>query len=159
MVVSDLVQECGGDVCAAATRLVAGGASIDWVLVGDEPAPGCLEEIGAGAGPPRAIAQQPRQTPANFNVTPRNAMLAGGETAARARQYGVADGIQITVSSGLAFVGVDLVPPASFGPVALQPGVRHRLRIVDFPTASPPAREWQIDPIGNVAAPPPERDE
>lgn len=153
VVVSDLAPDCGGDLCAAAARLVSGGASLDWVLVGDAPAPSCLDTIGAGPGPPGPIAQQPYAAPANISVTPRNAMLAGGEEALRARQYGVADGIPITVPAGLAFVGVDLVPPASFGPVALEPGRRHRLRVVDFPAASPPAREWQIDSLGSVAAP------
>lgn len=153
VVVSDLSQDCGGNLCVAARRLVAGGASFDWVLIGDGPAPGCLAALAPPAGPPRAIAAQPRPMPPRFSVTPRDAMIAGGAIAAQARVEGVADGTPIVVPSGLAFVGVDLAPPASFGPVALQPETQHRLRVVDFPSASPPAREWQIDALDERAAP------
>lgn len=157
VVFSDLSPDCGGDLCAEAARLVAAGASFDWVVIGDEPVPACLEAIAADTGPPRPLASQALPTPPRFVVTPRNAMLSGGEVAARARVEGVADGTAIPVPSGLAFVGVDLLPPATFGPVAIEAGRSYRLRVVEFPSASPPAREWQIDPVvtGPVAAPAP----
>jgi len=153
VVFTDLAQDCGGDLCAATTRLVAGGASFDWVLVGDEPLPSCLEDVALDAAPPRPLAAQPLPTPPRFSVIPRDAMLVGGETAARARVEGVADGTAIGVPSGLAFVGIDLSPPANFGPVAIEAGGHYRVRVVEFPSASPPAREWQIDPVAGGPAP------
>ncbi|HVP29979.1 MAG TPA: hypothetical protein VMW35_12570 [Myxococcota bacterium] len=145
VVFSDLSSDCGEDLCAAASRLVDAGATIDWVVVGGDGLPGCLEALDGGAEPPRPIASQARSAPPRVSVTPRDAMLVGGEVAAAARVEGVGDGVAAPYPSGLAFVGIDLSPPLTVGPVAIAPDARQRLRVVDFQNASPPVREWQID--------------
>lgn len=137
VVLTDLEERCGGDLCASVKALVDGGASLDFVVLGDRPTPSCVAsaEPGAGAGgagSPGAISPAP-----TFRVLP-----AAGQPA-----DGVAGGSPVSVAAGAARVEVALDPPLQVGPLPLAPGSLVRLRVLDFPRASPPQREWVIDVV------------
>jgi hypothetical protein len=85
---------------------------------------------------------------------PSAAFVAGGVAAERAAVIGTADGTAFSVPGGEVFVRIELTPAYAIGPIVLAPGATHRLRVLDFPAASPPAREWRLD---SEAAPIPAR--
>ncbi len=160
IVISDFSTECGGDPCAAGQALADLGAEIDWVVVGARPVPSCLAAIGDD--PPQVLlsAARPVEHMVRYRVERgvRRAPEgpgAGGQgveeqvTIARGR-----GGETVTVPSGEATVVVDLQPPVVVGPLALQPGVETRIRVLDDPVADPPVREVFVDAQVTAPLPP-----
>lgn len=145
VVISDLDDTCTGDLCEAAARLVAGGATLDVVAVGSHEAPACLADVLVPSSAPTPIAVQGRLAPPRVRVVPSAAFVAGGIVAERATVNGTADGTPFSVPGGEVFVRIELTPAFAIGPIVLAPGATHRLRVLDFPAASPPAREWRLD--------------
>jgi hypothetical protein len=94
---------------------------------------------------PTPIALQGRLAPPRVRVVPAAAFVAGGIVAERAAVIGTADGTPFSAPGGEVFVRIELTPPQSIGPIMLAPGATHRLRVLDFPAASPPVREWHLD--------------
>ena len=133
---TDLADDCGGDLCAAASAVVAAGASLDLVVLGDRPTPSCVESAG-GAAPAGPVAERPAG-PVRFDVTP-----ASGSAVA-----GVAGAPPVAVPAGPVRIVVALTPPFELGPVTLGPGAVARVRVLDFPAASPPIREWSFELLG-----------
>lgn len=137
VVLSDLGDECGGDLCATVADVVAGGGRVDFVLFGGREAPACLEEVEPAwrsAAPP----------PPAFRVVADE----GGATLATGR----ADGAPRAAPPGLVWLEVDLVPPLRAGPVRLATGATTRLRVLDFPALDPPVREWAWETDGGHPA-------
>jgi hypothetical protein len=44
---------------------------------------------------------------------------------------------------------IALTPPLEVGPITLAPGGVVRVRVLDFPAASPPVREWSLEVVGD----------
>jgi hypothetical protein len=137
VVVSDLEEACGGDLCQALGALVAAGASADLVVLGEAPTPACLERFDA-IGSWRAVAGA--EVAPGFRV---QAAEPGAEARTLAR--GAANGPALEVAAGAVEIEVDLEPPLRAGPLSLAPGERARLRILDFPALEPPVREWRVE--------------
>lgn len=150
VVVTDLASECGGDLCAAAQAVVDAGASLEMLVAGDAETPACVALVAAPDGAPAPLAAAPALTAPRFRVVP----LAKGRGATGAPRSGVAGEGAVSAPPGLARIEVDLAPPLVLPEVALVPNARHRLRIVDFPSASPPVREWRLEPAAPDAATP-----
>lgn len=138
--ISDLGDECGGDLCTAAAAVVAAGGRLEVVVLGDAAEPACLADLSP-PGEPRAAAAAAPEPPAfrvqaHYVGSPRR-----GPTLAR----GTADGRPVRVPAGPVLVVVELNPPAYVGPMELAEGTRTRIRMLDFPTLRPPVREWRWD--------------
>jgi hypothetical protein len=138
--ISDLAPECGGDPCEAARALVATGATLELVAIGEAPAPECIAALAAPASPPAAFADVVPLTAPRFRATPARPGARPG-----APVEGVAGGEAIELPAGVARVDVALEPPLVVPELALVGGALHRLRILDFPSASPPVREWTLE--------------
>lgn len=151
VVASDLDAACLGDVCAATARAVSGGASIDWMLFGGAPVPECLTVASVPAEAPTPLALQGRIAPPRVVVVPKDAFVAGGARAQAASITGSADGIAFDAPPGEVFVQVELSPRLVIGPVILPPGGAARIEVLEFPAASPPTREWRVDPAHDPA--------
>jgi len=150
VVVTDLADDCGGDLCAASQALVDAGASLELLVVGDAETPICVAAAAAPAGPPAPLASAPILSAPRFRVIP----LARRPSGVTVPRSGVAGQGPVSAPAGLARIEVDLVPPLVIPEVALAPDARQRLRIVDFPSASPPVREWRLEPAtGGAGAP------
>lgn len=137
IVFSDLEDDCQGDLCAATSSVLASGASLDIVVLGDHPTPACFES--ASAHPPVVSPAASIPDRIRFAVTPE--IGSGAE--------GIAGAPAIAVPAGSVRIVVDLAPPLEIGPVTLAPGALARLRIVDFPAATPPVREWSLELVGS----------
>lgn len=130
---SDLSRDCGGDLCAAAARLVGAGVRLDVVAIGDRPVPACLAQPGGLAEsvpPPRAAAQ-----PLKFRVEvsdPEPMVVGCSETG----------GLPVAAPKGPGTVVVELDPPLRVD-ARFQPGGRQVLQVLDFPLLDPPARRWR----------------
>ena len=144
VVLTDLDDSCGGDLCAAAESVVEAGARLELVLFGDAAAPVCLSELHAASEP--HAASLPAPAPIAFRVqdhrvtrVTRGAVLARGRT----------DGRPLEVPGGPALLVVEMDPPARIGPMLLAPGTRTRVRMLDFPTLRPHVREWRwnVEPL------------
>jgi hypothetical protein len=135
VVFTDLEDACGGDLCAAVSGLVNAGASLDLVVLGERPTPTCVTALNAkGTVPP---AQTP--APIRFRVVP----------AVGSPVVGVSGSTPVSVPAGSARVEVALTPPLEVGPLTLSPGGLVRVRVLDFPDASPPVREWSLEVVGD----------
>jgi hypothetical protein len=143
---SDLEDACGGDLCAAVSDVVASGASLDLVVLGDRPTPSCVSSVAAPLGAPPGFAKAAPAT--SFRVLP----VSGGTV------EGSSDGRPVSTPAGAARIVVALDPPLEVGPITLAPGALVRLRVLDFPAAVPPVREWSLEVVasrGTVAVAPP----
>jgi hypothetical protein len=126
VVLTDLGDECGGDLCEVVSDALTGGARLEFVLFGDRDVPACLEEI--------APAWETAATP------PPAFRVEAGEGTSVAE--GRAGGAPVPVAPGLVWVQLSLEPPLRVGPLRLSPGRTTRLRVLDFPALDPPVREW-----------------
>jgi hypothetical protein len=135
IVFTDLEETCGGDICSAVSGLVEAGASLDLVVLGERPTPACVTTANSSV----AVPQVPMPPPIRFQVLP-----AVGSPVA-----GVAGSAPVTVHAGAARVEVALTPPLEIGPLTLSPGGLVRVRVLDFPDASPPVREWSLEVVGD----------
>ena len=143
-VFSDLVSSCGGDLCAAAAKVIQGGARLDVVAIGDTPAPACLREptgLAETLPPPKSVAQ-----PVHFRleVSKPEPMVVGCSDAG---------GLPVAAPPGRGTVVVELDPPLRVeGTFA--PGKRHVLQVIDVPTLDPETRHWRWveSPAGRTQA-------
>jgi hypothetical protein len=143
VVFTDLATKCGADPCQAWDKLLATGATVDLVVLGGGLVPACLQSPVAPGGPPVSVSRRTDPDPVSFRVV---ATPAGPEREAAA---GVAGAPPMRVDPGPATVELALTPPLDV-PVMLSSGALLRLRVIDFPGASPPLRDWRTE----SAAPP-----
>jgi len=137
VVFTDLGSECGGDVCAAATRLVEGGARLDVVVVGDARVPACLRE-------PSGLAESvPPSEEADRSVHYRIELERPEPLIAGCSDVG---GLPVAVPPGPGTVVVELDPPLRVG-AHFAAGRRHVLQVLDFPSLDPPRRHWRWLPV------------
>lgn len=144
VLLSDLGEECGGDLCEELDRMIAGGARIELAVFGDARLPSCIEDFDV-SGSWQVDAEPPV---VHFRA---ESVSDSDETDPPATAVGVAGGEPVAIAPGAVRVFVDLDPPAAFGPVDLAPGTAARLRILDFPTLDPPVREWAWEIEGESA--------
>ncbi len=133
VVFTDLVPACGGDVCAAAAKLTAGGARLDVVAIGENQAPACLREptgIAETLPPPNTA-----DTPVHYRieVSKPEPMVVG------CSQVG---GLPVAAPAGRGTVVVELDPPLRVE-AYFAPGRRHVLQVLDFPALDPETRHWR----------------
>lgn len=129
---TDLEESCGGDLCAAAEALIASGGALELVIFGAAEAPVCLAALSASPAAPSDEAEPPKPLAFRLETPGRAEALAAGR----------ADGRPVEVPSGAATLVLETSPPLELEPVALEPGTRTRVRLLDFPTAQPPVHEW-----------------
>jgi hypothetical protein len=133
VVFSDLQPACGGDVCAEAAKLIAGGARLDVVAIGEGQAPACLREpsgLAESLPPPATVA---RPVHYRLEVAKPEPMVIG------CSEVG---GLPIAASGGRATVVVELDPPLRVE-ATLVPGHRHVLQVIDFPALDSQTRHWR----------------
>jgi hypothetical protein len=133
VVFSDLVPACGGDVCAASAKLLAGGARLDVVAIGDTQAPACLREptgLAESLTPP-PTADRPVHY--RLEVTKPEPMVIG------CSEVG---GLPIAAPAGRGTIVVELDPPLRVE-ATFAPGRRHVLQVIDFPALDPATRHWR----------------
>ena len=151
VVFSDLGTECGGDLCDAAGMLLESGIRLDFVVLGDAPAPACLESLTSAEPPPDDSLVQ---DPPVFRIV---AYDPGPEREPFLLAEGRADGTRRSVPAGPVTVLVGFDPPSLIGPMVLSPGTWTHIRVVEFPALDPPVREWiwSTFPLASgVVAPP-----
>lgn len=146
VIVSDFGDECARPraACEWAERLVADGAEMDLVVVGDRPLPSCWRRITAPArgldvaapAPPEVRVEWTETT--RLNREPRSAVMP-------------AEG-QLELPAGAVRIVVGLDPPEIVGPLLLPEGAVTRVRVLDFPALSPPVREVFVDTLPEVSA-------
>ena len=144
VVFSDLGDECGGDVCAAAEALVAAGARVDFVALGETPAPACLSE-------PKGLVDLAPPPPARTDVHVR---VEAQKPEPRVVGCSEAGGLPIEVPPGENAVVVALDPPLRLE-ANFSPGKRYVLQVLDFPSMDPPTRDWRWVRQPPVSEPPP----
>ena len=134
VVFSDLGSECGGDVCTAADLLLEAGARLDFVVLGSAPSPACFS----------ALVPADRWQHARVLRAPRYRIVAydpDGEGAPLVLAEGVANEARKRVPAGPVTIELALDPPERIGPLVLSPDAWTRVRVLEFPSLSPPVRE------------------
>jgi hypothetical protein len=160
IVFSALGERCDPDPCAAAARLVALGAELDVVVLGDAPVPACLAAPPAPTRPAPGLALAPPPAEGTFRVerhTTRSGVDAGGrrETVVAPVAEGAVGGPAVEVAPGAARVvitlgdGREIEAPA----VVLGAGMETRIRVLDFGEAQPQVSVDVVPPA--VQSPPP----
>src|SRR6185503_15093155 len=133
VVFSDFVPECGGDVCAAAAKLITGGARLDVVAIGEMQVPACLRETtGLAESLP---APTGTDHPVHFRVEvakPEPMVIGCSE----------AGGLPVAAPVGRGTVVVELDPPLRVE-AYFAAGRRHVLQVLDFPALDPETRHWR----------------
>jgi hypothetical protein len=145
VVFTNLAPQCGGDLCAAGEKLVATGATLDLVVLGEGLAPACLRSFALWSGPPASVLRRTDPEPVSFRL------VAAPAGPVRDPTEGVAGERPVAVDAGPGLIKLALTPPLDV-PVVLSAGTLLRLRVIDFPETSPPARDWVVE----TAAPPPD---
>ncbi|MDJ0866733.1 MAG: hypothetical protein QNK03_11540 [Myxococcota bacterium] len=156
MVFSDFAPGCGADLCESARALVESGAWVDFVAADAERAPACIERLQPVAAGPGPTVMRLSPPPPAFRVA-AFAHAAPGD-ASRVLAEGRAGAAPVEVAAGEITVHVQLDPPEQIGPLRVAPGSFTRVRLLDYPSALPPARIWRVEreelpPF----APPPQR--
>jgi hypothetical protein len=142
VVFSDLAPECGGDVCAAAAKLVTGGARLDVVAIGEMQVPACLRETTglAESLPPPTTSDAPVHF--RIEVAKPEPMVVGCSDAG---------GLPVAAPAGRGTVVVELDPPLRVD-AYFAAGRRHVLQVLDFPALDPSTRHWRwLDAKGEPA--------
>ena len=147
---SALQGGCPPDPCAAAERLVALGADLDLVVLGNAPVPACLSALPVPLERPPGLDVAPLSAEGFFRVEHRVLRSSGGATR---------EPTTVTVAEGpLGGPAVEVVPGAArvvvqlpdreipVPPLVLGAGVETRIRVLDAGPDEPP----QID-VGVVA--------
>ncbi len=143
VVFSDLVPACGGDVCASAVKLLAGGARLDVVAIGEMQVPACLRESTglAESLPPPATEDRPVHF--RIEVARPEPIVVGCSDVG---------GLPVAAPPGRGTVVVELDPPLRVEGY-FAPGRRHVLQVLDFPALDPETRHWRwMDPQPAAAA-------
>ena len=133
VVFSDFVPECGGDLCAAAARLITGGARLDVVALGEMQVPACLRDTTglAESLPPPATADRPVHF--RIEVAKPEPMVVGCSDAG---------GLPVAAPVGRGTVVVELDPPLRVDAYFVA-GRRQVLQVIDFPGLDPKTRHWR----------------
>jgi hypothetical protein len=133
VVFSDFVPECGGDVCAAAAKLITGGARLDVVAIGEMQVPACLRDTTglAESLPPPPTADRPVHF--RIEVAKPEPMVVGCSDAG---------GLPVAAPVGRGTVVVELDPPLRVE-TYFAAGRRHVLPVLDFPALDPQTRHWR----------------
>jgi hypothetical protein len=137
VVFSDFEPKCGGDLCEAGERLVSTGATLDLVVLGGGQVPACLRSPAPPVGLPDVVSRGTDLPPVSFRL------VAAPDGPPRVPANGVAGERPLRVDPGAAMVELALSPPLDV-PVLLSAGALLRLRVMDFPAASPPVRDWLV---------------
>jgi hypothetical protein len=158
VVVTDLddatADPCGGDLCAAARRLVAAGAWLEIVPTRAAEPPACLATLlPSPARPgPAASAGGAGDAPSFSVATSAGADLVVAE--------GRAGAGAVEVPPGLLTLLVHLDPPEQIGPFRLGPGESARVSVLESIEAGVPTRIWRIErgdeAVGRAFPPPDE---
>jgi von Willebrand factor type A domain len=133
VVFSDLQPACGGDVCAAASLLVGGGARLDVVALGDASVPACLREptgIAETLAPPPSAD---RTVHFRLEVEDPEPIVIG------CSEVG---GLPIAAPAGRGTIVVELDPPLRVE-ATFAPGRVRVLEVIDFPALDPSTRHWR----------------
>jgi hypothetical protein len=134
VVVTNLFEECGGDLCSAAAALADRGARLDVVVIGDIVAPDCLgtvHEADVEGAPVPWSSERARR----FHV-----QTTGSDPAILG--WGLVNDIPVDVRTGELEVVVDLSPPLRIKR-EFEAGVGWKLEVLDFPSLDPPERQWR----------------
>jgi hypothetical protein len=142
VVFSDLVPACGGDVCAAAAKLLAGGARLDVVAIGDTQAPACLRE-------PTGLAES--LTPPPTTDRPVHYRLEVAKPEPMVIGCSEVGGLPIAAPAGRGTIVVELDPPLRVE-ATFAAGRRHVLQVIDFPALDPATRHWRWVDAQSAAA-------
>jgi hypothetical protein len=146
VVFTDLTRECGGDPCKAVEKLLATGATMDLVVLGEEEVPACFRETSLPSGVPASVSSRTVTDSVAFQL------VGAPSGPPRLPADGVAGGPPMQADPGPAVVELALNPPLQV-PVVLPAGSLLRLRVIDFPEAVPPVRDWQVDTAAAPAEP------
>jgi hypothetical protein len=132
---TDLGDQCGGDLCAAADRLATAGVRLDLIVIGDALVPACLSEYREvkATGPPAGAASAPQP---RFHIEEPTL----GVPAAVA--WGRAGGAPVRVEPGPLTVVIEFDPPLRVERT-IAPGDRWLLQVLEFPAIDPWARRWR----------------
>ena len=134
---SDLDGSCGGDLCAAAARLVATGAWLDVALLGDASIPACLADLRPSAELPGALVR------ALTRPAPVWHLVAPGEGAEASAVSDSAGPHPLEAPPGEWWLGLDLERPTTLGPLRIAAGRLTRVRVLAF-SGGPPRFAWEI---------------
>jgi len=157
VVVTDLddatADACGGDLCAAARRLVAAGAWLEIVPTRAAEPPACLATLlPSPARPDPASAGGAGDAP-RFSV----ATSAGADLVVAEGRAGAG---AVEVPPGLLTLLVHLDPPEQIGPFRLGPGESARVSVLESFESGVPTRIWRIErgdeAVGRAFPPPDE---
>lgn len=133
---SDLEDLCGGDLCGAVKAVVDAGAALDLVVLGGRSTPECVDSVAGPIGAPPGMSAP---APVRFRVYPAGGAPVDGSTGTGT----------VAVPAGAARIELALEPPLEVGPLTLAPGAMARVRVLDFPGARPPVREWSLEVVGS----------
>jgi hypothetical protein len=137
VLLTDLESSCGGDLCAAAGELVAAGAWLDVVVIGDAAAPECLDALRPSAAQPGALVR------ALLRPAPAWRATRPGADPAAPTPTRLAGASAFDLAPGEWLVEVELDRPLVIGPLQVLPGRTTRVRVLDFPGG--PARfAWEV---------------
>jgi hypothetical protein len=132
---TDLGEQCGGDLCAAAEKLVATRARLELVVFGPAEAPACLAKLTAPPTPSLSDLQTPE--PQSFRILE----VETGNLVTRGR----ADGKPVPLPAGPAVLQLDTDPPIEFGPLTFERDTHSQVHLLDFPSLEPPVQEWRLN--------------
>jgi len=141
VVFSDLDGSCGGDLCAAARSLVATGAWLEIVTLGNAVAPSCLADLRPSIDRPTATGFFLPVKPPTFRVV----RARSGRERPKVLGEGNAGEGPVAVAAGMVTVVLDLDPPEEIGPFLLEPGEFARVRLLDSFDAAMPTRVWRVE--------------
>lgn len=156
VIVSDFANDCESRTaaCESAAQLIDAGAEIDLVAVGGDPIPACWAQLAPRTGAiDVAAGPAPRVRVEWREQRVRSSGLASASKASD-RSAVVPPRGRVQVPAGAVRVIVDLDPPEIVGPLMLPAGVETRVRVLDFPSLSPPVREVFVDTVGSVVQAP-----
>jgi len=134
VVVTNLFEECGSDLCSAAAALADRGARLDVVAIGDIVAPDCLgtvHEADVEGVPVPWTSERPRRF--HIKTTGSDPAILG---------WGLVNDIPVGVRTGELEIVVDLSPPLRVTR-QFEAGASWKLEVLDFPSLEPPERQWR----------------
>ncbi len=139
VVLTDLGPGCEGEPCAAALALVDAGARLDLVVLGEAEIPTCFESRVSDSAPAALEGVLPELRVPSFSV---ESVSTTESLSPGFRATGRADGTPLHLPSGSVIVVVGLEPRYRIGPFPVPPHSLTQIRVLDFPHASEPVREW-----------------
>ncbi len=141
ILIADIEQECEADLCQAGQRLVAAGAWLDLVALGEVTAPECLQSLRPESARPGQRVRQLTAPPPRFRI--ERVPVEAGRPEVLAS--GIANGQAVRVESGLMRVIVELETEEPIGPFSVADGERAQVRIQSFPLSARSQTSWVVD--------------